>query len=315
MTDIDAQLEDLWFGDADPDAAGVVAAKSRAADVARKGLRPFPTAVGQLVVLLNSPELSGAKVEEVVATDPAIAARVLQLANSSAFGGAGSCGSLRQAIVRLGARTLSEMVVEVAVREVYADTSAAGLAIVEHSATVSRAVRGLQRLHRVRGSWAPLAGLLHDVGKLLLLQSGEVTRPSADSDDGVAAERAELGFDHAILSALAARVWGLPEPLPEILGAHHEIARAFAAGGEVATTVSLLRVAEDLVVTVDEPSPERLARIAAAPHWAWLGLGPSDALDGLDLLADQGLVEERGPDWKAHIERSRLRWQTRARAL
>jgi hypothetical protein len=104
-------------------------------------------------------------------------------------------------------------------------------------------------------------GLLHDYGKLIMLQAGGesyarlVGTGSGDDDEVCARERAIHGYDHAILGARMLAEWNLPEPLPSVISLHHQAARAWRVGGAVALMVAALRLAERLAHEFDRAMP------------------------------------------------------------
>lgn len=310
----DDLFEAMWFGASDLDSLEANAARSRAAEVARAGIKPFPTSVARVAKVIREGGSAG-QVEEVLATDPAIAARVLQLASGSMFGGA--VDSLRQAVVRLGAAQTYDLVVQVALQATYADLGGAGHALIEHAADTARCVQMVHLVHPTPHRFLYLAALLSDVGKLLLLQSGERTDVHGFGDDDAAAEREALGFDHGLLGAYAAETWGLPAPIPQVIGHTHELGRALGEGGDLADGVATIRVANDLLELgkrEEEPDRDELTAITRDSAWTWLRLKTGDAQDLLDLWHARGEVTS-STDWKQRIREARSRHRTRRMSL
>ena len=312
MGDVTDLLEAMWFGDTDTPTMERAAARSRAAAVAERGLKPFPASVARVAAVVQRAGSSAHDIEDVLKTDPVLASRVLAIANSSQFGAAAQLQSLRDAVVRLGAGTVYEMVVEVALQQAYADLGGRGHAIIEHSASTARCIRMLTLVHPTSHRFFYLAALLHDVGKLLLLQSGERTQCTGHGDGSASEERAELGFDHGLLGAVAARSWGLPSPIPEVIGHHHELSRAFDLGGPVADGVASLRVAQDLLSLLDEQDERVVRQTTNQTAWQWLRLDHLDARDLIDLWNERDQVQDN-IDWKQKIRDARKRHSRRTR--
>jgi len=306
-------LEAMWFGSTDTSPLEEAAARSRAAGVALRGLQPFPASVAQVAAVVQRPGASAADVERVLSRDPVIASRVLALASSSQFGTAARLASLRDAVVRLGSGTVYEMVVEVALQSAYADLGGVGDQVIAHSADVARCVRMLTLVHPTSHRFLYLAALLHDVGKLLLLQSGERASAPGHGDEQAAVERSDLGFDHALLGAVAARSWGIPAPIPAVIGLHHDLGRAIDRGGDIGDGVATLRVAQDLLrLCADEDlEPERVRQVCRQTAWQWLQLRPHDAHDLVDLWHQRGEVDD-AVDWKQRIRSARRRHDRRS---
>lgn len=175
--DYDHLVEAEWFGEDDAERQRLVAGASRAARLAATlDLKPLPSEVLELAQLLSSGEFSMAEAVGKLEGLPILAARVVHLANSAALAGRAPAVSVQQAFVRLGAQTVRDVVLAASVSEQFPDVGGAGEAIQRHSAQVALVARSLGRL---RGGYQLpnlfLAALLHDVGKLQLMQSGEFT--------------------------------------------------------------------------------------------------------------------------------------------
>ena len=125
---------------------------------------------------------------------------------------------------------------------------------------------------------------MHDVGKLLLLQSGEMKYPEAldeggDHDETQLVERACLGYDHAVLGGHVMKLWRIPDPTAMLVAWHHQPARAFADGGDPGLMVALLRSADRIEhqlardTALDAETCRHLGEDAA---WSYADLGQSN---------------------------------------
>jgi putative nucleotidyltransferase with HDIG domain len=279
-------LEELWFGEDDAGAITAQAAASFAAALADlEGLRPFSEVARRVLEQVADKDFEVGRLQGIIEQDPALATKVLRLANSAAFRPREACVSIKQAIMVLGSRTLSEVAMSLSMMAMFSDISGIGRTVRDHCASTGALVRALA-LHRANaGSNSYIVGLLHDFGKLLLLQAQPATylkihgNQMADADTIHLREREVLGFDHAVLGAHILRKWGLPDPVPKIVAWHHQPARAFAAGGEVALQVALVRLAErvDRMLGQDSlPSTEQTEHVAALPECEYLGFRARD---------------------------------------
>jgi HD-like signal output (HDOD) protein len=230
------------------------AAGSFACSVAMlRELRPFSTAVRDALDLLARSDVAPAKVAEVLSSDPAITVATLRVANSAMYRRGKPSESLTDAVVRLGASTVRDLVTGLSLLGLFMENDAVATVTRQHlagTAAIARCLAGatVPRLANL----AFLAGLLHDVGKLLLLQSGEF---SYDATPREALERGNrlhlleeeaLGYDHAVLGGLALALWDLPKPVAEAVAWHHEPTRAHLAGGDTAILTALVVVAGEL---------------------------------------------------------------------
>jgi putative nucleotidyltransferase with HDIG domain len=279
-------LEELWFGEDDATATTAQAAASFAAVLADlEGLRPFSDVARRVLDCVADPDFEVGRLREIMEQDPALATKVLRLANSAAFRPREPCASIRQAIVVLGSRVVSELATSLSMMSMFSDLSGVGRMVRDHCAATGALVRalGLRRANAASNSY--IVGLLHDFGKLLLFQAQPAIylkihgSTIADADTIHLHEREVLGYDHAVLGAHILKKWGLPDMVPKIVAWHHQPARAFAAGGEVALHVALVRLAEkiDRMLLVDSlPTAEETARLASTPECEYVGFHARD---------------------------------------
>lgn len=248
----DGILEDLWFGESDPKRSELQASTSLAAAVGRAtGLKPFPVVAQQVMAMVSSPSAEPRALARVIATDPALSSSFMRIANSAMYRRIAACTNVFDAVVRLGMVAARDIAVGLTTMGLFADSKGTGLRVRNHSVTTASFCRVLADEWRLRSAdQAMLAGLLHDVGRLLLVQTGEdvydVAPPDArDRPDTLHLYERELaGFDHAVLGAHVLRHWRIPDPIPQIVALHHQPGRAYEIGGTVGLTVAILRLAD-----------------------------------------------------------------------
>ena len=246
-------IEELWFGTEDPNHSNEVAAASMAAATAKAvGLKPFPAVAQHCLALLSEPDVDMRKLHETMEKDPVLASQLLRLANSAMFRPVRPYTSLEQAIVRLGTQTVQELVASVAMFRLFQDVDGVGATVRDHCAASAAIVRVLGTEARYRGVGKTfLATLMHDVGKLMMMQVGEfhyegLTEEQLGEADSVhLLEREALGYDHAVLGAHVLDAWHLPEELSRAVAWHHQPGRAYE-DEQQATVIAYLRVADQL---------------------------------------------------------------------
>src|SRR4029079_8447270 len=154
--------------------------------------------------------------------DPALAARILRVVNSSLFGPSRQVTDLNQALTLLGIRPLKMLVLGFSLpKELFAGLEAQVLARYWRQTLITAvaARETSERLWRVPGDEPFLAGLVQDIGVLALIQQfGEaymkLLSPVQMHRGSLLERRVEtLGFDHLILSARLLGHWGLPAGL------------------------------------------------------------------------------------------------------
>ena len=196
-------------------------------------LRALPVTARQALQLLDDPEVSVRRLSEVLSADQVIGAQILRYANSAAYYGAvGPCATIAEGIVRIGLRQLKSLLYGVAafgpltsrlVGYQFNDGE-----LYRHSAAVAGVSR---RLAALVGSRDPeeayAAGLLHDIGKLVLDRHvrphyeqivAEVTQLARNP---VAVEERYLGIDHATIGGVMAERWHYPAALVDAIRCHH----------------------------------------------------------------------------------------------
>jgi HD-like signal output (HDOD) protein len=282
-------LEELWFGEDDPKATDEAAANSLAARLAElEGLRPFPAVVQRVMEYVRRPDFEIRRLQLMIEEDPSLSAKVLRVANSAAFGGTQPVASIRDAAVRLGARAVSDVAASIAAMALFKDLKGAGRAVRDHMVGTAMVARVLSSRKESATPSAYITGLLHDVGKLLLMQTEDaayealLAKPS-NPDEVHLREREMLGFDHAVLAGHTLKQWGLPDPIPRIVAWHHQPTRAYEQGGEIGLTVALLRVADELepmLKTRQPPDAAKLKRLCGNSDCAHAGIRERD-LQGL----------------------------------
>jgi putative nucleotidyltransferase with HDIG domain len=193
----------------------------------------FSQSVTRVLTLASNINCSPRELVEVVSSDPVLTMKILRLVNSAYFGLTSKVSSVHQALVNLGLNTLKNTALSLAMLGVLPRENEAGLdidALWLHSLAVGLAARKLAQAKGVSRAQSEdyfVAGLLHDVGKLVYAkyQPREFERALAaaalEQVDLAVSERAELGATHADVGALLAARWGLAEALGAALAGHH----------------------------------------------------------------------------------------------
>jgi HD-like signal output (HDOD) protein/CheY-like chemotaxis protein len=209
----------------------------------------LPTVYREVVQELRSPEPSIQRIGQLISHDAGMTAKVLQLVNSAFFGLARHVTSTADAAALLGTDTIQSLVLSAHVFTEFAGARVSGLnaeAVSRHSLQVSIAARELCRLEaapRDTCECALIAGMLHDIGRLVLAANlpeeyAEVMEIARASVAPVhQAETSVLGASHAEVGAYLVGLWGLPHPLVEALAYHHVPNACTAAGFTPLTAV------------------------------------------------------------------------------
>jgi putative nucleotidyltransferase with HDIG domain len=255
----------------------------------------MPGTAAEVMALCQQDTTDAAKLSAVIHRDQTIASNVLRVANSAAFGGQVGCASLQQAVSRLGMRHITEIAVAVSVRaRLFANPVCAELlqSLWRHAVLAGFFTKEIARVRRRNVEIAFLCGLLHDIGKAVLLNNVDRATGRTGTVLPVAYLAAALHEQHVAAGSLLARQWRLPEQIEEAIRWHHEPAAA-TRFQEMTMTVCL---ADELAHAV---APSRLAPVRtevdlrAHPVLAALNVYP-DQLGTLLAMKDRGLSVAEG---------------------
>jgi len=196
-------------------------------------LPSLPSLYSRLMEELRSQDASLSNVGRIISSDAGMTAKILQLVNSAFFGIARQVTSAQQAVTLLGLETIKALVLSIHIFSQF-DRSALPVHLAEglwrHSVTVGLFARAIVRLERRDQNLSDnsfTAGLLHDIGKLVLAANlADQYRAvlSSVENEGLAlteAEREQFGATHAQVGAYLLGLWGLPDPIVEALAYHH----------------------------------------------------------------------------------------------
>lgn len=195
----------------------------------------MPKATVRLLELLESPDCTARELAEVIETEPALAVRLLKLANSPFYGQRGRIASVARAVVVLGAKTIRSLAMAVWTHTLKAQMRSADemrlmLPLLQHGlATGVTAQLLVEKTNRALADDTFMAGLLHDIGRVALVaQLGtcyqvSILEPALrDRVPLHAMEATVLGFDHRALGARLMAAWGLPGFLATVAERHHD---------------------------------------------------------------------------------------------
>lgn len=203
-------------------------------------LPTLPLVVTKLTDLVTNPHTSASDIQNVITKDQALSARVLKLVNSAFYGFSERISSISHAIVILGFNTIKNIALSASVFEMF-DKNQSGQLDKEgfwmHSIAVAGASKLIARHLRLTTlEDIFVAGLLHDVGKVILDQFvHEDYKKVLDvvKEKNVLIAEAEyevLELTHSQVGAYLATNWKLPAALVQMIGLHHkpELAGDFA---------------------------------------------------------------------------------------
>jgi len=206
-------------------------------DAMVENVRPIPQIALKVIRLLREGDYTLKDLSTELMSDQVLSAKIIRFCNSVMMGAKKTIDSIDQAILLLGGGNLLEIVVSAAVETFFLQKEG-GYSLMrgglfQHAVGVANAARVISSFTgKGNGGTAYTAGLLHDIGKVVLDQyfmnsfSLFYQNPRGDQQDFVKLERAELKIDHLMVGRRLASRWQLPENLAEAIEFHHYPERA-----------------------------------------------------------------------------------------
>lgn len=275
-------------------------------------LPTLPTVALRLIELANEPETTLTQFADLASQDPALASKLLRVANSSFYGRRRTVSNLTQALNLLGLNATVTLSLSFSLRGSLPAAPDAGFDAARYwrrSLLTALAARSLAiELGETQPDDFFLVGLLQEIGVLVMdsaLPKAYATLygRSQGHEDLMVRESAVFGFNHAEAGAWLLREWQLPETMWASALASHDMARLGPPGadGEIGVLPVCVAVAAGIAdAWLDEVTPEGLGA-AAQPAEAWLGIEDSryrelirtmsQQIPELETLFDTALVD------------------------
>lgn len=252
---------------------------------------PSPSIVAlELMRALDRSDAGMRELAQITRRDPALAARMIQLANSAIFAGLRPAVAVEEAVMRVGTSGLARMAVAISLMHFTAEGIVGGLDL--RRFWTESIQRGLVfqhmavRLGRMPAAEAFSLGLLSDVGLLAMAVGMDLSglpSPSADLEGAITAQDTRFGFNFTDASVTLLRAWGFPPVLAESVRGRDgvEAANDPTREGQLRLCVRLCRGMQLLPDGQDfSPNADKIRRVAE--H---LNLSESDLLELLDAAA------------------------------
>lgn len=198
-----------------------------------KHLDPLPITARRLTSMLGNEDVNAQEVVKVVEYDPAVAANILRVANSGAYGGRYRIERVRDAVVRLGTENLLAIILGEYMKVFKGAAPMYDLTeddLYLHSAAASLMMKAIMKESTCSlPTSAPLAALLHDIGKIIMVRylhadvSVLLNLCKEKEITFVQAEQDLFQCNHAEVGAVIARSWGFPQEIIEAIESHHNV--------------------------------------------------------------------------------------------
>lgn len=238
-------------------------------------LPTLPAVLPKVLSLVESDKSSAADIAAVITNDPALAAKILKVANSAYYGFSREVTAIQMAVGLLGLNMVRSLALSIGVLQSLpqgkARTNFSQEGLWKHSLAAATIMQELRTLVGAgeSGDHHFIVGLLHDVGKVVLDQFfGDIFQAALEeaAASGCAClhemEKKQLGLDHAEIGAMLLSRWQFPEIIIRTILGHHQPG---ALSGEAARDRAMLRLADTLAYRAGlggagNPAPPVFAR-------------------------------------------------------
>jgi HD-like signal output (HDOD) protein len=224
-------------------------------------LPTLPSVSSALRVAVERPEVSLNDIAQIITNDGSVTAKILQIVNSSFFGLAHRVVTVEQAINYLGLNIVQSLVMAQEIGLLVADSRAVtgfSLARYQRHAWLAASIARRIAPNRALRDEAFTAALLHDVGKLLLVNRAPkwfedtLWTARAEQIPLFEAERNSRGVTHAEVGAYLLGLWALPASIVEAVAHHHVPARVKREGSDLVALVHTANVVAHELLADDE---------------------------------------------------------------
>jgi putative nucleotidyltransferase with HDIG domain len=205
---------------------------NRITELAHKvaGLAPAPEHLPRLSELLRDPNANLEEVEGIIRRDPNLTASILKWCNSATYRGAEPVETVEDAIMRMGFNAIVDLVMLLVTQDLYALPAAAGShldGLWDHCLLTGILTRKLAQHREGMGGIGFTAGLLHDLGKVLITKAAPqqyaqvLEQAKQRHKASVDQEEESFGANHAGIGAEVLGRWKLPGTVVNAIWFHH----------------------------------------------------------------------------------------------
>jgi putative nucleotidyltransferase with HDIG domain len=256
-----------------------------------KTVPSLPALYFDILKQLRSPDAPVERIGALISNDPAMTVKILHVVNSVFFGLGRQITDPTDAVIQLGLETVKSLVLSLHLFSQFESNPATKIEVEKlhhHSLATATTARQIARFAKRDARFSDTcftAGLLHDIGRLILAANlsekfAEATTRARENKELLAeAEQAVFGASHAEVGGYMLGLWGLPTPVVEASAFHHSPG---ASGNRDFSPLTVVHIAD-----------------------AFTHEGEKDA-DGIAARLDESYLTEVGiwsklPEWRERL--------------
>lgn len=221
---------------------------------------------------------------ELIAHDAVLSSEMLRVANSALYAGAHPCTTLRDAVVRMGMRATRSMIMSVSMRTMLLRDKALSniaLEVWRQSQSAAQIARAIAPKIGMDPERAFLIGLLHDIGKVALLET--VRREVRDKIEIRPCLLGRVFFlQHERAGHRIASAWKLPDELVSVAGCHHHYER----NADHPRSAALAKLAHTLDLVLSIGGVSEAQRLEKLPEFDFLEVPVDDRAAILEIVCE-----------------------------
>lgn len=194
-----------------------------------ESLPTLPIIASNILNELNNPNSSIKDIAAIIVRDQSISTKILKLVNSAFYGFPKRVGTISHAISILGFEAVRGLILGISLVDTFRIKEFDLTHFWKHSIqTASMASQVAKKIHYLRDDEAFTVGLIHDIGKLvLMLKKSEIYKQvlqemKENKKSEIELERQYLHTDHALVGASLAKLWNFPLSYVDAIANHHQ---------------------------------------------------------------------------------------------
>ena len=244
-------------------------------------LPSLPSLYFRINQAVSSPDTALEEVGKIISSDPGMTAKILQLGNSAFFGIARQIANPSEAVQYLGIERVRALVLSLHVFSCFEKAPLKGFSIEQalnhcmSTGVIAKLIARMQKVDRAVADEACAAGMLHDIGKVMLAASlpdqyDQAMNLAAERKISISdAECETFGASHSQVGAYLLGLWGLPATIVEAVALHHQPRQG---ASKAFTPLAAVHIANALVTQIQSPNGASRENPMDAEYLAALGI-------------------------------------------